>query len=624
MPSLAKTYSQPGDQQWQTIKDSDVTRLSNSISKGEGGDGISCLGLKNVVYFKKNYDNNYAHTRICLPYTGLEPQGDDAPCKKPQSETSYSQPDDSCNPNPFVTDAYYQEGSNKTIACMTPYQFLNNRNYKKEWKAAIIVTPSTPDDISKAVKFARKHGLGISIMSTGHDLQDRNAGAGPNTLLIRTTCFQDWKVSAESIVSDAEGNLWKEGYAEAGAGLTFGSNFWGGPKISKGAYIQAFEAGKEIVGGSCQSVGLVGWTLGGGRGLTSPKYGLGVDQLLHADLVNAEGELISANYTHNSDLFYALRGGGGGFGVIYNIKMKLHTPSCANGNMDKCYTNFNYRWTGVYSGSSTIEYIKKILKSYVDWSIKYRLNWYSGAYLGYDEASGNYTIGIGGVSFGDNSTFPWFLSDFKQDLVSNKPTLIQTSKYFCEIFPDPSNTDNCHFSQYWVGRWTQAIRNEVTAKAIQGDAPDGGLISKMLEYWIPHCLKNPYSPCTSAWVINAANPAIGHSGLGVYDSGGPISQEFRKSSFEVFNRGVMSTKLHLTFQQKEDWMHYTLAPQIYKYTNTSNFNLNEYTQSPGQWERRFWGKENHCKLVEIKKRHDPDQMFACRHCIGDEVGYNDE
>ena len=84
---------------------------------------------------------------------------------------------------------------------MTPFQFLNNRNYKKEWKAAFIVTAEHPDDIVKAVQFANHHSLGISVFSTGHDLQDRNAGAGPNTLLIRTTCFQNFTFVNESIVN---------------------------------------------------------------------------------------------------------------------------------------------------------------------------------------------------------------------------------------------------------------------------------------------------------------------------------------------------------------------------------------------------------------------------------------
>ena len=613
LPSLKRTYSQPGDENWPSQPDIDA------FSKSIDGNNTSCLGLRKFVYF----NDDYANSTLCLNYTGLEPDRKDETCKK-QVETPYSEPDDSCDPNPFVTGAKYNDTG---FACMTPYQFLNNRNYKKEWMAAFIVTPHSREDIQKAVRFAKKHRLGVSIMSTGHDLQDRNAGAGPNTLLIRTTCFQDWNVGEDSVVYNDEGKMWKSGYAEVGAGLTFGKNFWGNVNNSKGVYLLAADANKEIVGGSCNSVGLVGWTIGGGRGLTSPKYGLGVDQLLHADLVNANGELVSANYTHNKDLFFALRGGGGGFGIIYKMKIKLHTPSCKDGKMNQCYTRFTYNWYGKYTGDKTIEYVKMILEGYLEWSIKNRLQWYSGVGLNYKDTSepgGHYSLEIFGMSFGDNSTFPSFLSNFTKDKKPNSPSSIKTSKYFCEVFPDATDGDNCTLWDHRVQRWRQNIRNEITAKEILNYGPDS-FISTLLDYWRPHCEKYPYSACTSGWAINAATPAIDSAtGRGVYNSGGAISPAFRESSFQVLNQGVTSIKLNLTFHQKEEWEHYTLGPAIYPFTNGSYFNEAEYTMEPGQWEERFWGKENHCRLVKIKKTHDPDLTFACRHCIGDEVGYNDE
>ena len=56
---------------------------------------------------------------------------------------------------------------------MTPYQFLTNRNYKKEWMPAFIVTAENHSDIQLAVKFAKHHNLGISVINTGHDMQVR-------------------------------------------------------------------------------------------------------------------------------------------------------------------------------------------------------------------------------------------------------------------------------------------------------------------------------------------------------------------------------------------------------------------------------------------------------------------
>ena len=126
---------------------------------------------------------------------------------------NYGKPDPNCNTNPFITNAYYLKGSNDKMSCMTPYQFLNNRNYKLEWMAAFIVTAETSDDVSKAIIFAKSHNLGIAIMGTGSDLQDRNAGPGPNSLLIRTTCFREFTPILNASIKGYEDQEWTEGYA---------------------------------------------------------------------------------------------------------------------------------------------------------------------------------------------------------------------------------------------------------------------------------------------------------------------------------------------------------------------------------------------------------------------------
>jgi FAD/FMN-containing dehydrogenase len=73
------------------------------------------------------------------------------------------------------------------------------------------------------------------------------------------------------------------------------------------------------------SVGLTGLTLGGGYGPLSPKYGLAIDNLLGAEIVLADGRLVRANTTENPELFWAVRGGGGNFGVVTSIRLRLHS-----------------------------------------------------------------------------------------------------------------------------------------------------------------------------------------------------------------------------------------------------------------------------------------------------------
>ena len=153
---------------------------------------------------------------------------------------------------------------------------------------------------------------------------------------------------------------WTEGYVTVGAGQTWGQNFWWKLENAEGVYDVAWKNGKEVVGGNCHSVGVVGWTLGGGRGWLAAKHGAGVDQVLSMDVVLADGTILTDIRHTNSyakypckylshhfeffeacfvlDLFSALRGGGGGFAVVTQMKLKLHDVS-----LIKVSTLLNYK-----------------------------------------------------------------------------------------------------------------------------------------------------------------------------------------------------------------------------------------------------------------------------------------
>ena len=115
--------------------------------------------------------------------------------------------------------------------------------------------------------------------------------------------------------------------------LDYQSPHYKGPAIKMGAGVQAFEAyaaadqrGLAVVGGECSTVGLAGgYTQGGGHSALSSTYGMGADQTLEWEVVTGEGQLITATRTQNSDMYWALSGGGGGtYGVVYSLTSKAH------------------------------------------------------------------------------------------------------------------------------------------------------------------------------------------------------------------------------------------------------------------------------------------------------------
>ncbi|KAF8343329.1 FAD-binding domain-containing protein [Amanita rubescens] len=173
-------------------------------------------------------------------------------------------------------------------------------------------------DIQAAVRFAKKHNLKLIIKNTGHDFLGRSAGRGG---------FMLWTHKLKDITYDdhfvPDGVPSTESYKVTFAALTIGA----GVQWSE-AYAAANASGRFILGGISGggSVGAAGgWILGGGHSAFSAKYGLGVDNVIQFTLVLASGEYAIANDYKNSDLFWALRGGGGGtFGVIATVTYRTH------------------------------------------------------------------------------------------------------------------------------------------------------------------------------------------------------------------------------------------------------------------------------------------------------------
>jgi FAD/FMN-containing dehydrogenase len=166
-------------------------------------------------------------------------------------------------------------------------------------RPALIARCAGPADVVAAVRFARTHGLLLSVKGGGHNITGNAVCEGG--LMIDLSPMKSVRV-------DPAGHT-----ARAEAGLTWGEY---------NRETQAF--GLASTGGVVSTTGIAGLTLGGGLGWLMGKHGLSCDNLISADLVTAEGELLTTSAERHPELFWGLRGGGGNFGVVTSFEYKLH------------------------------------------------------------------------------------------------------------------------------------------------------------------------------------------------------------------------------------------------------------------------------------------------------------
>jgi FAD/FMN-containing dehydrogenase len=154
-------------------------------------------------------------------------------------------------------------------------------------------------DVVAAVRFARDHGLEIAIRGGGHNVAGTAVCDGG--IVIDLSAMRGVRVDP------AERRAWVQGGA-----------LWGDVDHETQA------RGLATTGGIVSHTGVAGLTLGGGVGWLMRKHGLTVDNLLAVDIVTADGERLRASDEEHPDLFWALRGGGGNFGVVTSFEFRLH------------------------------------------------------------------------------------------------------------------------------------------------------------------------------------------------------------------------------------------------------------------------------------------------------------
>jgi len=166
-------------------------------------------------------------------------------------------------------------------------------------RPALIVRCGGASDVARALDFAQRHQLPLAVRGGGHS----RAGFGVcvGGMVIDLSAMQQVTVDRNQRIARAEGGCLVRDLDQATTRL-----------------------GLATTSGGCPTVGIAGYTLGGGEGVLMSKYGAACDNLVSAQMVTVDGRQVEASQTSNPDLFWAIRGGGGNFGVVTSFEYRLH------------------------------------------------------------------------------------------------------------------------------------------------------------------------------------------------------------------------------------------------------------------------------------------------------------
>jgi len=475
------------------------------------------------------------------------------------------------------------------------------------------VAAQNTDDIVAAVNFAREHKLKLVIKGAGHDYLGRSCA--PNSLLVWTYPMRGISMHDSFIPAGAPngtkgipamtaeaGTLWLEAYIEV--------------TTKNGRYVQ---------GGGCTSVGVAGGFLqGGGFGSCSKKYGTGGANLLEAEVVIASGEVLIANAYQNADLFWALKGGGGGtFGVVSKVTLQTHDLP-------------NY--FGLLAGkikASTDESYKELIEYFINF---YRENLFNDHWGEQVLLNPENTFELMLFSQGlDKEQIEEIWKPFRS-WISNRPELY-TMDLDLTVFPASEFWDY----DYLKKNKPEFVKNYLTKS---GDlyyysSTQHEVFAYWYTYesrWIPRALfeKDASKDFAETLFRVSRYYALGlhfNKGLAggsteaikrvqdtpmnpvVLDS--PVLLVFGAETRNVFP-GVPGLEPNFEKGFKELQEVNAAIKIIVDATPGSGSYSNEADYFEPNWQKFFWGK-HYPRLLEIKQKYDPNGFFTCHHSVGSEI-----
>ena len=477
------------------------------------------------------------------------------------------------------------------------------------------VAARNAEDIAASVNFARENDLRLVVKGGGHSYQGTSNAA--DSLLIWTRHMHDVETHEAFVPQGCGGTHAPQRAVTVGAG-TIWMQAYDAVTTKAGAYVQ---------GGGCTTVGVAGLIQSGGFGSFSKHYGLAAGALLEAEIVTADGKVRVANACTNPDLFWAVKGGGGGsFGAVSKLTLRVRElPEFAGG------ASFTVK-------AASDDAFGRLIRQFVGFYGEALFNdhWGEQAHVAPDNS-----LEVSMVSHGldtEQSRKVWqpFL-----DWLARSP-----GAYSIE---EPRVIGSMPARHWWDVEWRKEHEHHVfSADSRSGSGPnnvwwkgDGGQVGWVVygfeSLWLPASLLQNDS---QELLANALFAASRHSEVELHFNkglAGAPQQAIEAAKDTAMNPAVLSA-FALAIVADGQGPAYAGIPnhepnvakgrkaadtvrrcmsELRKIAPNGGAYVSESNYFEEEWQRSYWGS-NHARLAEIKKKYDPTGLFFVHNGVGSE------
>jgi FAD/FMN-containing dehydrogenase len=490
--------------------------------------------------------------------------------------------------------------------------------WAKAWTStpsAYVVSARTAFDVATAVNFARRNNLRLVVKGGGHSYQ--GTSNSKDSILIWTRAMNDIVLHDAFLCEGAPVGQGSKQAVSVGAGAMW-MDVYDSVTTDAGRYVQ---------GGGCATVGVAGLIQNGGFGSFSKRYGLAASHLLQAEIVTADGVICVANAYRNADLFWALKGGGGGtFGVVTRLTLKVH-------ELPKVFGDISVR---VKANSDAA--FRKLIAAFLDFYNEKLFNPHWGESVHFSRGNiFSADLVFQGLEKQEASE-AW--QKFLADVTALSPEIVLQSPLFVEAMPAQKWWDVDYLEKYSPGSVLTDPRPDAPRHHAwwTGDKEQvGSFIQSYKSTWLPETLLRPSSRALLADALFAASRYWStslHFNKGLAGAPEDALMEARNTALnpsvlDAFALAIISAESPadytggviknpgLSHANETDNRIGRAMGELKRVAPNAGSYLSESDFFEENWHESFWGS-NYERLRRVKRKYDPTGLFFVRHGVGSE------